>query len=50
MLDSIEELLNKIRLGEDAVLEIKAVRFRGNKIIGPSRNELADELAAFANT
>jgi len=50
MLDSTEELLSKIRLGEDAVLELKAVSFRGNKIIGPSRKELANELAAFANS
>ena len=46
---SREELINKIRLGEDSSLEFKTVRFRGNKIIGPSRNDLADELAAFAN-
>jgi len=50
MLDSIEELVSKIRLGEDAVLEIKTVHFRGDKIAGPARDELADELAAFANS
>ena len=50
MLDSIEELLDKIRLGEDAVLELKSVNFRGTKIAGPNRDELADELAAFANS
>ena len=44
-----EELIKKIRLGEDSFLEFKTVRFRGNKIAGPSRNDLADELAAFAN-
>lgn len=46
---SREELIKKIRLGEDSSLEFKTVRFRGNKIAGPSRNDLADELAAFAN-
>jgi len=50
MFDSIEELLKKIRLGEDTSLELKAVRFRGNKIDGPSRDDLADEIAAIANT
>lgn len=50
MFDSKEELLEKIRLGEDSVLELKAVHFRGVRISGPERNELADELAAFANT
>jgi predicted HTH transcriptional regulator len=50
MFDSKEELLEKIRLGEDSVLELKAVYFRGVRISGPERNELADELAAFANT
>ena len=50
MFDSVEELVNKIRLGEDTVLELKAVRFRGDKIDGPDRKELADKLAAMANT
>ena len=49
MLDTVEELLRKIRLGEDSLLELKSVRFRGRKIEGPSRDELADELAAIAN-
>jgi len=50
MFDSKEELLQKIRLGEDTSLELKAVRFRGDKIAGPSRDELSDEIAAIANT
>ncbi|MCP5109086.1 MAG: transcriptional regulator [bacterium] len=50
MFDLKEELLEKIALGEDSVLELKSLRFRGNKIVGPDRNSLADELAAFANT
>ena len=44
------ELLEKIRLGEDSFLELKEVRFAGSKVRGPSQNELADELAAFANS
>lgn len=50
MFDSTEELLRKIRLGEDTPLELKAVRFRGRKIDGPSRDDLSDEIAAIANT
>ena len=50
MFDSQEELLRKIRLGEDTPLELKAVRFRGDKIDGPSRDDLSDEIAAIANT
>jgi predicted HTH transcriptional regulator len=50
MLDSTEELLRKILLGEDSVFELKAVKIRGRKILGPSRDDLADELAAMANT
>ncbi|MCP4700935.1 MAG: transcriptional regulator, partial [Gammaproteobacteria bacterium] len=50
MFDSTEELLRKIRLGEDTRLEFKEVRFRGDKIVGPSRDDLSNEIAAIANT
>lgn len=50
MFDSPEELLQKIRLGEDTSLELKTVRFRGDRVSEPKRDELADELAAIANT
>ena len=50
MFDSPEELLRKIHLGEDTSLELKTVRFRGGQVSGPGRNELADALAAMANT
>lgn len=49
MFDTHQSLINKIRLGEDALLELKNLRFKGKKIVGPSRDELANELAAFAN-
>jgi predicted HTH transcriptional regulator len=49
MFDSREELLEKIRLGEDSLLELKVVAFKGHKIEGPNRSELANELAALAN-
>lgn len=50
MLASRGELLETIRLGEDSFLELKEVRFAGGKIRGPEQNDLADELAAFANS
>lgn len=50
MFETRQELLDKIRLGEDSVLELKAVRFRGKRLEGPDRKDLADELAALANS
>ncbi len=50
MLSSTEELLRKIRLGEDTVLELKSVRLKGSKVAEPKRSDLADEIAAIANT
>lgn len=49
MFDSTKDLLDKIRLGEDSFLELKEVRFAGDRVTGPNRTSLADELAAFAN-
>lgn len=49
MFDSAKELLDKIRLGEDSVLELKEVRFAGENVTAPHRDSVADELAAFAN-
>ncbi len=49
MFDSPKELLDRIRLGEDSALELKDVRFTGDRVHAPSRDSLADELAAFAN-
>ncbi len=50
MFDSTEELLEKIRRGEDTSLELKTVRFQGGRLKEPRRDDLADELAAIANT
>lgn len=49
MFDSLKELLDAIRLGEDSFLELKEVRFSGARVSEPRRDALADELAAFAN-
>ena len=50
MFDSRKELLDKIRLGEDALLEYKEARFAGGRMTESCRSSLADELAAFANS
>lgn len=50
MFDSTEELLRKIRLGEDSTLELKMLEFKDGKVVGPHRNGMADDLAAMANT
>ncbi|MFZ0612744.1 MAG: ATP-binding protein [Desulfobacterales bacterium] len=50
MFDTKEDLLNQIRLGEDARLELKAVTFRANRVSDPHPDSLADEIAAFANS
>ena len=42
MLDSTLELLAKIRLGEDSILALKTVQLRGQKVVGPAREDLAD--------
>ena len=49
MLESPDQLLEKIRLGEDSFLECKEVVFAGGRIKAPGRDDLADELTAFAN-
>lgn len=49
MFDSPKELLDKIRLGEDSLLELKEVRFAGDRVSGPHRDSMADGLAALAN-
>jgi len=44
-----EALARRIRLGEDSELELKRAVFAGKKLSGPARDDVADELAAFAN-
>lgn len=50
MLDNLTDILKQIPLGEDSVLELKTVEFSGDRITGPHRSGMADELAAMANT
>ena len=44
-----EEIRTHLRLGEDSQWEFTRIEFGGNKPTGPRRDDLADELAAFAN-
>ncbi len=49
MFNRPEELLRKIRLGENSSFELKTVRFREEQIIDPEQDKLANELASMAN-
>ena len=40
----------QVRLGEDSGFELKEALFRGPRVSEPRRTDLADELAAFANS
>ncbi len=44
-----DQLARRIRLGEDSELELKRVLLAGARVTGPGRDDLADEMAAFAN-
>jgi ATP-dependent DNA helicase RecG len=44
-----EEILDRIRLGEDSSFEMKSLLFAGERVVGPRRDGFADELAGFAN-
>lgn len=50
MADETEQLLRRIRLGEDSTLELKRIVVAGQRISDPSRDAMSDELAAFANS
>ncbi len=45
-----QEVERQLCLGEDSRWEFKQVEFRGDKPVSPSRDDLADEIAALANT
>lgn len=44
-----DRIARQLRLGEDSDWEFEEFVFRGDRPIGPRRNDLADEIAAFAN-
>ena len=49
MIAAGDELLRRIRLGEDSALELKRVLLAGKRVTGPDRGRFADELASMAN-
>ncbi len=44
-----EEVIRRLRIGEDSHWEFKQVEFAGSRPRSPSRNDWANEIAAFAN-
>ena len=50
MFETTDDLLKRIRLGEDSSLELKDLRYKGDQVNDPHQNSMADELAAMANT
>ncbi len=49
MIWTSDQLLERIELGEDSLVEFKEIFFKGEKVTAPRRNDIADELAAFGN-
>ena len=46
---SDEEIMRRLRLGEDSAWEFKQVEFSGDRPTSPRRDDWANEIAAFAN-
>ena len=46
---SDQNILRQLQLGEDSLWEFKQVAFAGDRLTSPRRDDLADEIAAFAN-
>lgn len=44
------EIRKQLELGEDSRWEFKQIEFRGSQPVGPRRDDLADEIAAFSNS
>lgn len=44
-----DEIQQRLRLGEDSAWEFKQIEFRGDRPVAPRRDDLADEIGAFAN-
>ena len=47
---NVSQILEIIRLGESTYVELKEVRIKNNEIVAPHRDEISDEIAAFANS
>ena len=46
---SDQDIFDQLQLGEDSRWEFKRIEFRGNTPTSPGRDDIADELGAFAN-
>ena len=46
---SAEEISRHLRLGEDSAWEFKQIEFNGDRAVSPRRDDLSDEIGAFAN-
>ena len=46
---SDQDIARQLQLGEDSLWEFKQIAFSGNRPTSPRRDDLADEIAAFAN-
>ena len=49
MTTSDQDIRRQLRLGEDSRWEFKRIEFAGDRPVSPSRDDLADEMVAFAN-
>ena len=47
---NVPRFWEQVRLREDSGLELKEAQFRGHRVSAPRRDDLADELAAVANS
>lgn len=50
MIHTDQEIARQLHLGEDSQWEFKQIEFSGSRPKSPNRDDLADEIAAFANT
>ncbi len=46
---AVEDIEAQLRLAEDSYWEFKQIEFRADRPVAPKRDDLADEIAAFAN-
>lgn len=46
---TLDEIQRRLRLGEDTAWEFQQIEFTGDRPTSPRRNDLADEIGAFAN-
>lgn len=49
-MSDLGDLARRIQLGEDSTLELKRLLLAGARVTDPRRDDVADELGAFANT